>query len=404
MPYASLCASIWVEVRRMKTKRPHIAGLLLALLLFALVVASAQAGAAKPDVSKVKPTAKPVLTLAMDGPRVAYITSGGRASVWNVTTGAASAIMGKYPSNGKGGGEYAPGVDDEIAIAGTRVALITRFVIGNTMQTQERLYTASVGGSAHQLGKETNHSSSYGDDTVPGSGGSFGNWIGGLVSSGQALFVSTWKSDNAATTHERLSLVMPTVLRKIATGPGTTVSQSANRGHIAVLRSTDAWPAYQGPAKQRTPMVGVYSIGGRLVGESALNIPSTFTRIALSGNQLVALRLDIPRAGSLTATVEVYNWTTGALVHTWPLALSHVAPIEDRLYVSGRLALITGAFKLRLLDLTTGKTTTIAASRPNSPATLGSRGLVYAVNPAKDTRPGKLVFVPTAKLLAALTK
>ena len=96
------------------------------------------------------------------------------------------------------------------------------------------------------------------------------------------------------------------------------------------------------------------------------------------------LRLEIPQAGSLKATVEVYDWTTGALVHTWPLTLSRVAPIEDRLSVSGRIAVVSGAFKLRLLDLTTGNAATIAASRADSPATIGSRGLVYAVNPNKE--------------------
>ena len=35
---------------------------------------------------------------------------------------------------------------------------------------------------------------------------------------------------------------------------------------------------------------------------------------------------------------------------------------------------------------------------------IGRRGLVYAVNPFKNTRPGKLVFVPMAKLLAALSR
>jgi hypothetical protein len=159
-------------------------------------------------------------------------------------------------------------------------------------------------------------------------------------------------------------------------------------------------------------MVGIYSAGGALLREIALNVPlpdpcaypSPIIRIGLSGNQLVVLRLEIPRAGSLKATVEVYDWTTGALARTWPLALSHVAPIEDRLSVSGRIAVVSGAFKLRLLDLTTGKAVTIAASRANDPATIGSRGLVYAVNPAKDSRLGKLVFAPTGKLLAALNK
>jgi len=392
----------------MKTKRPHIAGLLSALLLFALVVASAQAGAATSAAGKVKVTAKPVWTLAMDGPRVAYMLDSRRVGVWDVVTDTTSVVRGNYPSNGRDFGHGS----GEVAIAGRRVALITRFVIGNTLQTQERLYTASLGGPAHQLGKKTNHSSDGGDCTVPGSGYADGNWLGGLVGSGQTLAVSSWKADDAATISERLSLIMATGLRTIAAGPGTTVSQSADRGHIAVLRSTDAWPAYQGPAQQSTPMVGIYSTAGTLLREISLNAPlpnpcgapSTLIRIALSGDQLVVLRLDLPQPGSLTATVEVYDWTTGALVHTWPLALSHVAPIEDRLFVSGRIAVIEGAFRLRLLDLTTGKAATVAATRPNNPATIGPRGLVYAVNPTKDSGAGKLVFVPTTKLLAALGK
>jgi hypothetical protein len=380
-------------------RRLLVGGLFLAVLL----VLSTQAGAAKPQPSRVLPTAQPIWTLAMDGRRVAYMMDKRRVGVWNVVTGATAWIRGDYPSKGHNFG-YGTG---EVAIAGTRVALITRFVTGNTLQTQERLYTAPVGGFVRQIGKLTNHSSSSGDCTVPGSGGSFGNWIGGLVGSGRALAVSSWKSNDAATTGERLSLIVPTGLRTIATGPGAIVSQSADGGHIAVLRSTDAWPAYQGPAEQSTPMVGVYSTSGTLLGEIALNValpntcgyPSTFIRIALGGNQLVVLRLQLPQAGSLTATVEVYNWTTGVLVHTWPLVLSHASPIADRLFVSGRIALVSGAFKLQLLDLTTGNQVTIAASRPNSPATIGSRGLVYAVNSLGRTPHGKLVFVPMAKLL-----
>jgi hypothetical protein len=405
---ASLCASIWVEVRRMKTKRPYVAGLFLATLLLALIVASAQPAGAKPQLGKVKQTAMSVTALAMDGPRVAYMLASRRVGVWNVVTGATSVVKGDYPSKGRNFG-YGTG---EVAIAGKQVALITRFEIGNTLQTQERLYTASLGGSARQLGKLTNHSSDGGDCTVPGSGYADGNWLGGLVGSAKALAVSSWKANDATTSGERLSLIRPTGLRTIATGPGAIVSQSADRGHIAVLRSTDAWPAYQGPAQQGTPLVGVYSTAGTLVREIAFDVPlpnpcgdpSTHIRIALSGNQLVVLRLDVPQAGSLTATVEVYDWTTDALVHTWPLALSHVGPIADRLSVSGRIAIVQGAFRLRMLDLATGQETTVAASRPNSPAIIGSRGLVYALNRIKESRPGKLVFVPTAKLLAALSK
>jgi hypothetical protein len=406
MPYFAVCASIAVEVRRMKPKWPHIVEL-SALLLFTLVGASAQARAAKPDVSKVKQTAKPVLTLAMDGPRVAYMLDSRRVGVWNLVTGATTLVKGNYPSNGHNFG-FGTG---EVAIAGKRVALITRFAIGNTLQTQERLFTASLGGSAHQIGKKTNHASSSGDCTVPGTGTADGNWVGGLVGAGNVLAVSSWKASNAATTGERLNLVVPTGLRPIASGPGAIVSQSTNGGHIAVLRSTDAWPAYQGPLEQSAPMVGIFSSSGVLLAEVALpplpdycGGPYSLVRIALSGNQLVALRLDIPQAGSLTSTIDVYNWKTGALVRAWPLALPHGSPGANRLAVSGRVAVIQGSNKLRLLDLTNGRETTVAASRPNGPATIGSRGLVYALNPSKDNKPGKLVFVPTTRLLAALSQ
>lgn len=373
-----------------------LAGLSLALLL---VLVQAGAGATKPHADAQKQTAKPISTLAMDGARVAYMLSGRRVGVWNVATGASSTIKGTYPGNGRNFGSGT----GEVAIAGTRVALITRFVIGNTLQTQERLYTASLGGSARQLGKLTNHSSSPGDSTVPGSGYADGSWLGGLVGSGKVLAVSSWKANDAATSAERLSLIAPTGLRTIVSGPGTIVAQSAAGGHIAVLRSTDAWPAYQGPAAQTSPLVGVYSAGGALLGEVAPD-PGTFVRIALSGNQLVTLRLDVPQAGSLTATVDVYDWTTGALLHTWPLALPHGSPGLDRLAVAGRVAVIQGSFRLRLLDLTTGKTATVSASRPYSPAAIGSRGLVYGVNSGGRQPHGRLVFVPMAKLLATVTR
>lgn len=388
-------------------RRLRATGLSLALLFFALLATSAQTGAAKPQSGKSTPTTEPISALAMDGLRVAYMLENRRVGVWNVVTGATSVVKGNYPSNGRHFG-YGSG---EVAIAGKRIALITRFVIGNTLQTQERLYTASVGGQARQLGKLTNHSSGQGDCNPADSGYADGNWIGGLVGSGKILAVSSWRASGAATTGgARLSLITPTALRQIASGPGAVVSQAAGGGHIAVLRSTDAWPAYQGPPEFGSPLVGIYSNTGALLREVALDVappslcgyPNTFIRIALSGDRLVVLRLDEPEAGSLTAEVEIYDWRKGVLLDTWPLALSHVAPISDRLIASGRLAVVEGAFKLRLVDLDTGKTATITASRPNSPATIGSRGLVYAVNTYRGGHPGKLVFVSTAKLLAAL--
>ena len=78
--------------------RLRVAGLALAA---ALMLFSAQAASAKPEGSKVKQTAKPIWTLAMDGPRVAYMRNDRRVGVWNVATGSTSTIKGTYPSNGR---------------------------------------------------------------------------------------------------------------------------------------------------------------------------------------------------------------------------------------------------------------------------------------------------------------
>lgn len=371
--------------------RLRLAGLLLAPVL---VLASTSAGAVrpKPQASHEKVVAKAVRTLAMDGSRVAYMRSDRRVVVWNVSTGATTAIGGTYPSNGRKFG-YGSG---EVAIAGRRVALITRFVIGNSQQTQERLYTAKLGGSAHQLGKLTNHWTNP-QDGEPDGGLSYGNWIAGAVGSGNTLAVSTWKSDQSVPSNERLSVVTPTGLHTIATGAGAVVAGSADSGHIAVFRSTMAWPADDVRPATTAPTVGIYSSGGALLNEVTLD--SSAVDVALSGDELVVLTETIPQPGSLTTTLQVYDWKTGLLVHTWPVAVGHVSPV-DRIAVYGQLAAVEGSAKLHLVDLQTGNDVAVGpSSRNGCPAALGPRGLVYALNPSYKGR-AKLVFVPMAKVRA----
>jgi hypothetical protein len=363
------------------------------LLVPALVLFSAPAGAAKPQANKEKRTAKPIASLAMDGSRVAYMSADRKVAVWNVSTGATTAVRGTYPSKGDKFG-YGAG---EVAIAGKRVALITRFVTGNSQQTQERLYTATLGGTAHQLGNLTNHYTNPQDGESDG-GLSAGSWIAGAVGSGKVLAVSAWKSNDSVSSQERLSLVTPTGLRSIVTGPGAIVAASADSGHIAVFRSTEAWPAEDVSPTTAAPIVDVYSSDGTLLNEVTLD--SSAVGVALSGDELVALTETIPQPGSLTVALQVYDWKTGALVNTWPVAVGHVPPV-DRLAVSGQLAAVEGSSKLHLVDLKTGKDDAMApSSRIGCPAALGPRGLVYAVNPSSAKRPGKLVFVPMGKLLA----
>lgn len=385
----------------MKTKWPRFAGLsLVSLLCAALVVASAPAGTTGPQPGNVKQMAVRVMTLAMDGPRVAYMRVDRRVGVWNVLTGTTTVIEGTYPSKGNFGPGNGEGYG-EVAIAGKRVAMITRWVIGNSQESQERLYTAPLGGPVHQLGSHTLHSTGPQCFDCGDPGFADGTWIAGLVGSGKTLAVSTWKSAQTVSSGERLRLVTPGGLRTIVAGPGAAVAESADAGRIAVLRSTAAWPADDVGPPTSVPTVGIYSAQGRLLRELAPSRDAN--KIALSGKRLVVLTKTFPPTGGVTSTFEVYDWTTATLLHTWTPQTSC-----GTFSVSGQLLACFGETqRLHLLDLTTGKDVVIAQAPANSGCVtaMDSRGLVYSVDVERSwTIRGKLVFVPTAKLLGALSE
>lgn len=117
--------------------------------------------------------------------------------------------------------------------------------------------------------------------------------------------------------------------------------------------------------------------------------------VALSGNRLVVLS-----ETSSKPAFEVYDWKTGALVNSRPVAQR---PLDFA--VAGRLVAYSRT-QLHLLDLATGKDV-VLASQPgilNRGLAMDARGLVYVVNRWKSSpfaeSSGKLVFVPRTVLLA----
>jgi hypothetical protein len=368
-------------------KRLGVAGLVLA----AILLPPAHAGAAaKPQASTVKLTAHPVWTVAMDWPRVAYATGKDGNSeaihVWNVATGATSVVKST-----KG---FATHHTTQIAIAGKQLVWIRTVQFGNT-ELDHWLYTAPLGGSAHLLRRMLGYT-----DTDCGLGGP---QMGGLVASGQFMAVSTWteSSDGSVSSNQRLSLITPKRLRAIATGPDAILSESADGDHIAVLPVPPPSLA-EGYCESSLPTSAViYSTDGTLLKTIALPPPDPSTlgyQLAFSGKELVVLTDGLYEPnGPAWVTLTVYHWTTGTVLHTWPVAIRQY-PGEVNFTVHGELAAVEGPFRLHLVDLNTGKDVTLAAaSHTVSPTALGARGLVYAVNPHNT---GKLVFVPMAKLLA----
>lgn len=362
-------------------RRLRLAGVSLAILLL-----SAQVGAAQPQRNTAKQTASPIWTLAMDGSRVAY-ASGGRIYVWNIATGATAAVKGNY-SNAKRSVNAT-----QLAIAGKRVAWIKDQPFGNT-EEGEKLYTATVGGKSHEL----MHAYRYGvDDSVHATGA----WIEGLVGSGNKLAVSTWKSQGTTATDQQLSLVTRSGLHAIAGGTGSIVSQAVDSGHIAVL-SAAPWVA--------STSVSIYSTGGNPLNELSVG---DAREVALTGDQLAAL------TPSPTPTIEIYDWTTGVLEHAWPARgattatagphqVAHVEAYGGLVLYSVYSGYISGAEKLHVLDPATGADAVVGTVKGfgvNRAWAIGSRGLVYVVNAGNYTRPsssGKLVFVPTGRLDALL--
>lgn len=357
----------------------------------ALLLISAQVGRATMPPSTVKVIGQPVWALGMDWPRVAYASGeeNYRESmhVWNVATGATSAIDG-------GSHGFAVHRTSEIAMRGKHVFWVRSQQFGNT-ELRRWLYTAPVGGSAHLLKWVYGYT-----DMVCGLGGP---QLGGLAGSGKAVVVSRWNAgnDGSVVSHQRLSLVTLTGLRTIATGPDAIVSQSTNGGHIAVLPLPTVSVTPEGCSGATQPTsVFVYATTGALLATIPLPAadPSTLGyQLAIRGARLVVLTYGLHEpSGPAWVTLTVYNWTTGALLHTWPVGIG-LYPGEVNFSFYGHVAAVEGALRLHLVSLDTGKDVTIAqASRTECPTALGPYGLVYAVNP-NDV--GKLVFVPMARLL-----
>jgi hypothetical protein len=352
----------------------------------AILLLSVQIGAAQSQRNTVKRTADPIWTIAVDGSRVAY-ASGGRIHVWNMATGATSVVKGNYSN-----ATHTLNAS-ELAIAGTRVAWIKGQQQGNT-EANEKLYTATVGGKAHQL--MSAHRYGVDDEAL-----TTGGWIEGLVGAGKHLAVSTWTSKGTTATGQQLSLVTGNGLRPLAGGSGAIVSQAVDSGHIVDLQS-GPWATSTG--------VSIYSTGGNPLNTFPV---ANAQEVALTGNQLAALTRS-PSPG-----VEIYDWTTGTLQHTWPAQrastetsgphqVGHVEAYGGLVLYSVYTGYIGGNEGLHVLDPATGKDAFVAkvTGFGNLRAwAIGSRGLVYVANSGNFTRPsssGKLVFVPKAQLEALL--
>jgi hypothetical protein len=127
--------------------------------------------------------------------------------------------------------------------------------------------------------------------------------------------------------------------------------------------------------------VAIFGIGGQLLQTIT---PPPARAIALGGDQLSVL--------TSARTVLVYDRTSGALLHTWPIAAGATA-----LDASNGIAAYVAPHNVHVLNLATGDDVTIIspAGAQITGARIDTAGLLYGY----DTRSeGKIIFAPFAAI------
>jgi PQQ-like domain len=353
---------------------------LTAALLASLALVASAAGTST-TTSRVKHVAGPITALAMDGSRIAYgvhpSSTKDRVVVWNVRGGKAEKVSGVHTQR-DGDSSTGSGVF-QVAIAGTRVAWLTN--VGGNTEGDDYLFASSVASpKEHRVASEIRIG-----DGCPGrsQGRCAGQWLGGLVGSGNLLAANRWTTDSdGAVTAGQLDLLSGSKLKKVATGTDTVEAAVADGGRVAVLLRADR-------------NVALYSAAGKLL--LTVDTPPSAEAVALQGERLVV--------GTKTQQLLIYDTRTGSLRKSLP-AHGQAREAPRNLDVQGNVAVYTTATVgvLHAVNLSTGKDRTIAEPHGGvALAQIDKTGLAYAGN-GSGTNYGKgtLVFMPLARVTAAV--
>ena len=144
-------------------------------------------------------------------------------------------------------------------------------------------------------------------------------------------------------------------------------------------------------AVQSADEVTVLTANGALLGTVSVIQRDAPRVIALSRTWLAVER---------KSTLDLYNASNGVGVSS--LQLGTAAPLRLG-GVSSKLAVLRSANRLVLVRLSDGKQRALTLARGTKPivdARLTEAGLFYAYNTPRASAKGRIVFEPTAKLLA----
>ncbi len=366
----------------------------LGCLLAALIVAAGAGASSLPSGVVAVKAAQPgtvfftrgkVVRLAANGSRVAALTthianSNDRILVWTAPGSTFARINTSVNSARPSAGFESV---NQLALGGGSVAWVEA-AGGN--YTDNSVYAAPrTGGPAKSIDFVT-HGGASGN---PG-----GDYVGQLFGQGPLLFYNSWSvcgddfdpNDPSCPVYrqisgEKLLRISAGLRTAVMSGPGAFRLAAVGGGRLALVTTA-------------TGVVTVATPAGALVA----TVP------AVAG--------DPPRAVALTAThllveraitIDSYNPATGALLASIPRG----TPASLKLVgVNASMALLLGRHRLDLIRLSDNQRITLSlpaaalACPCPTDAKLTDAGLFYAYNVPSATAKGRIVFEPTAKLLA----
>jgi hypothetical protein len=345
--------------------------------LVAVVLVSGAAAVAAPR-DALYSTAARVTALAADGRRVAVVTSRtkracGRIVVWTPPSRRATSFKPGYL------GCSGDGVSD-VALGGGQVAWIEE---GGGNDLELTVLVAKLGGGVvRQIDYVVNGDRAGGDPS--------GGWVGQLLGGGPLLAYNRW------------TVVCDLPSGSICGDGQPQDSHLANQQLVRIVARRKSTVA-SGASSYRLSAVG----GGRMAVESG----GAVTVLAPSGERVAtvpAVEGDAPRSIGIdttslavrrTSTLDLYDAQSGTARTSLRLR-SDDAGLQVA-GVSSKLALLRGRHRLVLVRLQDGAESSLPLrSKSIVGAALTAAGVFYAYNVPRGRRPGRIVFEPTAKLVA----
>jgi len=356
----------------------------------ALVVS---AGATTTGAPNLRHFPGPITAVALDGSRVAYAVGssakhqGSQVFVWNIATGKTTKVSGRQTYSWPSG-------PSKLALTAAQVAWIVR--AGSNTSSTDILFTSLSTRPEERKVAQVNRARADCGSMGPRCAG---DWIGGLVSSGNEIFFNRYTTTSHgfgkvdgivhAVTRGALYALNGTNRYRFVAGTYAVEAVAADPSRVAVLKPNGG--------------VHVFSTDGA----SLLYMTPTprAAQVALDGRYMLVLKYG--------GTLELYNWRIRNIRKSFKVAGD--SKLVQNLGMEGDIAIYTtgtgfglGDFShstLHAVNLDTGKDRVIGKFGPGTgdvigKARIGTAGVVYTSSSYSDN--GRLVFLPWATVSAVV--